>query len=189
MKLNEAIEVLKERSAWIKLHFEESTHAEAIDTVVAHLTSENKRDLDDSLQDKAVEQPENQDNTSHKLDKKYETYRPFWEEMKEEILSRDPYPSPEFVSELQSILNRAYMNALEVGFNEGCRFSLDQKEKDMEAFAEWIDNHHTVQLKTGKQLREIWLKGQSTEEVVKVIATYEFMRGAEEIKYKNKGES
>ena len=61
--------------------------------------------------------------------------------------------------------------------------------QDMEDFAEWIDNHHTVQLKTGKQLREMWLKGQSTEEVVKVIATYEFMRGAEEIKYKNKGES
>ena len=32
-------------------------------------------------------------------------------------------------------------------------------------------------------------KDQSTKEVVKVIATYEFMRGAEEIKYKNKGES
>ena len=37
MKLNEAIEVLKERSAWIKLHFKESTHAEAIDTVVKAL--------------------------------------------------------------------------------------------------------------------------------------------------------
>ena len=61
--------------------------------------------------------------------------------------------------------------------------------EEMEAFAEWVDNHHTVQLKTGKQLREIWSKGQSTEEVVKVIATYEFMKGAEEIKYKNKGES
>ena len=35
MKLSEAIDVLKERSAWIKLHFKESTHAEAIDTVVA----------------------------------------------------------------------------------------------------------------------------------------------------------
>lgn len=38
-------------------------------------------------------------------------------------------------------------------------------------------------------IAEIWSKGQSTKEVVKVIATYEFMRGAEEIKYKNKGES
>ena len=35
LTLKEAIEVLKERSAWIKQHFEESTHAEAIDTVVA----------------------------------------------------------------------------------------------------------------------------------------------------------
>ena len=34
MTVNEAIEVLKERSAWIKQHFEESTHAEAIDTVL-----------------------------------------------------------------------------------------------------------------------------------------------------------
>ena len=34
MTLKEAIEVLKERSAWIKQHFDESTHAEAIDTVV-----------------------------------------------------------------------------------------------------------------------------------------------------------
>ena len=54
------------------------------------------------------------------------TYYPYWEEMKDEILARDPYPSPEFVSELQSILNRAYMNAMEVGFNEGWKFSLDQ---------------------------------------------------------------
>ena len=36
MTVNEAIEVLKKRSAWIKQHFEESTHAEAIDTVVEH---------------------------------------------------------------------------------------------------------------------------------------------------------
>ena len=37
MKLNEAIEVLKERSAWIRSYFGESTHAKAIDTVVAEL--------------------------------------------------------------------------------------------------------------------------------------------------------
>lgn len=55
-----------------------------------------------------------------------DTYFPFWEEMKDEILARDPYPSPEFVSELQSVLNRAYMNALEVGFNEGWKRSLGQ---------------------------------------------------------------
>ena len=36
LTLKEAIEVLKERSAWIKEHFEESTHAEAIDTVVEY---------------------------------------------------------------------------------------------------------------------------------------------------------
>lgn len=52
-----------------------------------------------------------------------ETYRPYWEEMKEKILAGDPYPSPspEFVSELHSILNRAYMQALEVGFEEGVK--------------------------------------------------------------------
>lgn len=60
------------------------------------------------------------------LDKLKDTYYPYWKEMKDEILARDPYPSPEFVSELQSILNRAYMNAMEVGFNEGWKFSLDQ---------------------------------------------------------------
>ena len=37
MKLNEAIEVLKERSAWIRSYFGESTHAKAIDTVVKEL--------------------------------------------------------------------------------------------------------------------------------------------------------
>ena len=37
MKLNEAIEVLKERSAWIRSYFGESTHAKAIDTVVAEV--------------------------------------------------------------------------------------------------------------------------------------------------------
>jgi hypothetical protein len=58
-----------------------------------------------------------------------DTYFSYWEEMKEEILSRDPYPSPEFVSELQSILNRAYMNALEVGFNEGLRRVLIGKKQ------------------------------------------------------------
>lgn len=54
-----------------------------------------------------------------------QTYYPYWEEMKE-ILARYPYPSPEFVSELHSILNRSYINALEVGFNEGLKFGLDQ---------------------------------------------------------------
>ena len=54
-----------------------------------------------------------------------DTYLPYWEEMKEKILAGDPYPypspSPEFVSELHSILNRAYMQALEVGFEEGVK--------------------------------------------------------------------
>jgi hypothetical protein len=99
-----------------------------------------------------------------------DTYFPFWEKMKDEILARDPYPSPEFTSELHSILNRAYMNALEVGFNEGCSFSLDQKEKDMEAFAEWVDINGYKQILKGvwnrdisyqqkmttTQLRELW---------------------------------
>ena len=132
MNLTGAIEILKlhkHTTDKFKHSVGDQYVSDAIDTVVAHLTSENKRDLDDSLRDKAVEQPENQDNTSHKLDKKYETYLPFWEEMKEEILSRDPYPSPEFVSELQSILNRAYMNALEVGFNEGLRRVLIGKKQ------------------------------------------------------------
>ena len=51
--------------------------------------------------------------------------------MRDEMLARDPYPSPEFVSELQSILNRAYMNALEVGFEEGVNWE-KQITKDEE---------------------------------------------------------
>lgn len=37
MNMKEAIEVLKERSEWIKKHLPESPHAKAIDTVVAEL--------------------------------------------------------------------------------------------------------------------------------------------------------
>ena len=47
MTTQDAIDVLKERSAWIKQHFEESTHAEAIDTVVAEL--ENPLPTDNEL--------------------------------------------------------------------------------------------------------------------------------------------
>ena len=53
MKLNEAIDVLKERSAWIKLHFKESTHAEAIDTVVAEL--EKPLPTDEQIEQYALE--------------------------------------------------------------------------------------------------------------------------------------
>jgi len=68
-----------------------------------------------------------------------DTYFPFWEKMKDEILARDPYPSPEFTSELHSILNRAYMNALEVGFNEGWKRSLGQLMNLVERSAFTVD--------------------------------------------------
>ena len=42
MKLNEAIEVLKERSAWIRSYFGESTHAKAIDTVLSEIDAQTR---------------------------------------------------------------------------------------------------------------------------------------------------
>ncbi|HNY60548.1 MAG TPA: hypothetical protein PLQ84_09670 [Bacteroidales bacterium] len=59
-----------------------------------------------------------------------ETYLPFWEEMKEEFDARPMLSvSPELLAELQSILNRAYMRALEVGFNEGMGFQINKTTK------------------------------------------------------------
>jgi len=55
-----------------------------------------------------------------------DTYRPFWEEMKAEVKGFGYWISDTKYAELQSILIRAYMQALEVGFNEGWKFSLDQ---------------------------------------------------------------
>lgn len=82
------------------------------------------------------------------------TYIPFWEEM-EKRLSKS-IERKEDLAEVESILNRAYMKALEVGFKEGVKNMYTAE--DMEAFAEWVDNHYTVEGITGKQLREMWEK-------------------------------
>ena len=55
-----------------------------------------------------------------------ETYLPYWEEMKAEVKGFGYWISDKKWANLQSIMNRAYMNALEVGFNEGWKRSLDQ---------------------------------------------------------------
>lgn len=94
------------------------------------------------------------------------TYRPFWEEM-EKRLSKSIERKD--LAEVQSILNRAYMKALEVGFVEGVKNSVH----NMEAFAEWchvsgwraytddaktwicINKMHDPIITTA-QLREMW---------------------------------
>lgn len=59
-----------------------------------------------------------------------ETYLPFWEEMKAEFDARPMLSvSPELLAELQSILVRAYMQALEIGFNEGMGFQINKTTK------------------------------------------------------------
>ena len=59
-----------------------------------------------------------------------ETYLPYWEEMKAEFDARPMLSvSPELLAELQSILIRAYMQALEIGFNEGMGFQINKTTK------------------------------------------------------------
>lgn len=59
----------------------------------------------------------------HKFSEKVkETYLPFWEEMKDRIKGFGYWISDTKYAELHSILNRAYMQALEVGFKEGVKF-------------------------------------------------------------------
>ena len=55
-----------------------------------------------------------------------DTYRPYWDEMKDRIKGFGYWIPDTKYAELQSVLNRAYMNALEVGFNEGWKRSLGQ---------------------------------------------------------------
>lgn len=55
-----------------------------------------------------------------------ETYLPYWEEMKAEVKGFGYWIPDTRWAKLQSILSRAYMQALEVGFNEGWKSSLNQ---------------------------------------------------------------
>ena len=55
------------------------------------------------------------------------TYLPFWEEM-EKRLSKSIECKD--LAEVQSILNRAYMKALEVGFEEGMGFQINKTTKN-----------------------------------------------------------
>ncbi|HOS46358.1 MAG TPA: hypothetical protein PLQ69_07760 [Paludibacter sp.] len=58
-----------------------------------------------------------------------DTYLPFWEEMKAEVKGLGYWISDTKYAELQSILIRAYMQALEVGFNEGMDFQINKTTK------------------------------------------------------------
>ena len=59
-------------------------------------------------------------------EKVIETYLPYWEEMKAEVKGVGYWITDTRWAKLRSRLNRAYMQALEVGFNEGWKFSLDR---------------------------------------------------------------
>ena len=58
-----------------------------------------------------------------------DTYRPFWEEMKAEVKGFGYWIPDKKWADLQSIMNRAYMNALEIGFNEGMDFQINKTTK------------------------------------------------------------
>lgn len=58
-----------------------------------------------------------------------DTYRPFWEEMKAEVKGLGYWISDKKWANLQSIMNRAYMQALEIGFNEGMGFQINKTTK------------------------------------------------------------
>ena len=75
MNIKDAIEVLKYLSESIKIGGGKSLiytrDAEAIDTVLSHINTGNKKGLDDRLQEKIIEQPDSKGNLSNKKDRLY----------------------------------------------------------------------------------------------------------------------
>ena len=53
------------------------------------------------------------------------TYSPYWEEM-EALHKKDRNSRGMFMAEMESIIARCHLNALEVGFGVGWKLSLDQ---------------------------------------------------------------
>ena len=53
------------------------------------------------------------------------TYSPYWEEM-EALHKKDRNSRGMFMAEMESIIARCHSSALEVGFNVGWKWSLDQ---------------------------------------------------------------
>ncbi|HNR21361.1 MAG TPA: hypothetical protein PKL45_15365, partial [Bacteroidia bacterium] len=69
MTVNEAIKVLK---TYRKGDFVgDDKLCEAIDTVLLHINTGNKTGLDERLQEKSIEQPDNQEDISNKKDRLY----------------------------------------------------------------------------------------------------------------------
>ena len=60
-----------------------------------------------------------------------ETYYPFWEDMKNELEALGINLPSEHLVTIESVLIKAYMNALEIGFNEGVNWE-KQTTKDEE---------------------------------------------------------
>lgn len=127
-KLKEAIEVLKQhKSTTDKFNHTVGNVkvSEAIDTVVAHLTSENKSGLDENLDKKVIEQSDNQEGLSNNKDMKFtpellQTYVPFAEDLNE-LLIRKKLGMPTIIK-AQSIITRCHLHGMEVGYDTAIKF-------------------------------------------------------------------
>lgn len=58
-----------------------------------------------------------------------ETYYPFWEDMKNKLEALGINLPSEHLVTIESVLNKAYMNALKIGFNEGMVFQINKTTK------------------------------------------------------------
>ena len=59
-----------------------------------------------------------------------ETYYPFWEDMKNKLEALGINLPSEHLVTIKSILIRAYMQALEVGFNEGMTWQINKERRE-----------------------------------------------------------
>jgi hypothetical protein len=129
-KLKEAIEVLKKVRHWIDYgagELEPTANAviEAIDTVVAHLNTENISELDENLDEKVIGQSDNQEGLSNNKDRKFtpellQTYLPFAVDLNE-LLIRKKLGMPTIIK-AQSIIARCHLHGMEVGYETAIKF-------------------------------------------------------------------
>ena len=110
MNIKEAIEVMKDlkRLSTIPMTLREGIDTillnKAIDTVLSHINTGNKRGLDDSLQEKSIEVSDSQEGLSYKKDGELPTDEQIEAYALENILSDD---SVESVAEMQSWIEGA----------------------------------------------------------------------------------
>lgn len=131
-KLKEAIAVLKKHKHTtdkFKHSVGDAYVSDAIDTVVAHLNTENISELDENLDENVIEQSDNQEGISNNKDKDFppellKTYYPFIVEA--EGLLKQYIPMGKLVM-LKSIIVRCHNHGVEVGYEEALRFKELQK--------------------------------------------------------------